>query len=160
MSSRSSRIEAFPDEVLTRIFQHLHLENHIRNRGLLSPCISICRKWYQLALPVLWQSFHVDTEWETYHRRQFDDDYYGFIAAAHYWPAPPKFLWGYVVQSTEFLNGLSVRPSRLDCLLAYLREYQAEHSNPETGVKRAFHFDMCRYVSICLDDPKHPDVAS
>jgi F-box-like len=156
--SLAGSVDAVPNEILTRIFANLHLENHIRKQQDLFVCALVCRRWYDIALPVLCQSFHFDAAWVDYLQRLHDSSN-GTMVSLGYRSGPPKLLWGYIVWATEFRNGLSVKPSRLDQLLHYFHAYKAKIKNGEHVVNRPLRFDMCRYISIWLDNPKSIDVA-
>ena len=60
MTALNCLIDALADITLIDIFQRLHSITHEKRQHDLFTCVIVCRRWHHLAIPVLWQSLHLD----------------------------------------------------------------------------------------------------
>ena len=55
-------IDSLSNELLLQLFQYLDFINHERD---VYSCMLVSRRWYDLALPIVWGTLHFDFDWKT-----------------------------------------------------------------------------------------------
>lgn len=174
MNSADCPIDWLPNDVLLPIFQILRGPESISSPRDLAPCILVSRRWHSLAMPVLWNTIHLDVDWmkikepeqKKFHpsitdfsaQRNVDegeasdwdsesDDWNGWIDYDNS-SSPMTVCWGDIIPRPFYTNVLGVRPHKLDLL--YRSAKHQFHFERPFWMAYSSPFDFCRKITICL----------
>ena len=165
--------DRFPNEILATIFKLLCIPRTISSTHDLHSCVLVNRHWHNVAMPILWHTFHLDVDgnevkdvykdptrtrlWEgadpeDSEEEEIWNDWQSWMDYENT-ASPTTDCWGNILPRPEYANMLGVRPYNLDllfrstqCLLQRKHPFWMTYYSP---------FELCRKITVSfVDDSK------